>query len=101
MKDRSIFSAGPAKRLSVRIRPGGVIVIPHQIFQALGGDSTKISVEVKANRLIFEKYKSPAETKLERFKAKLAERLRQAALAEGSKALAELAAQGQEPDMGY
>lgn len=101
MKDRSLFSAGPAKCLSARVRPGGVIAIPHQVLLALGGDSTKISVEVKGNRLIFEKHKSPAETKLERFKARLAERLHQAALVERRKALAELAAQAQELDMGY
>lgn len=101
MKDCPLLSAGLGKRLSVRIRPGSVVVIPRPILLALGGDPAKISVEVKANRLVLEKRKSPAEAKLARFKAKLAERLRQAVLVERRRALADLAAQAQELDKGY
>lgn len=86
MKNRSLFSNGPAKRLSVRIRPGGLIVIPHPVLVALGGDSTKILLEVKADRLLLEKRKSLAEAKLERFKARIKERLYRAAQAERNKA---------------
>lgn len=86
----------PNQRFSVRIRPGGVIVIPRPILLALGGEPAKISDDVEANQLVLEKRKSPAEAKLARFKAKLAERLRQAALVERRRALAELTAQAQD-----
>lgn len=77
-----LLAIGPAKQCSMRIRPGGVIVIPRPVLRALGGDPAKISVEVKANRLVLEQRRSPVEARLEKFKAKLAERLRQAALIE-------------------
>lgn len=76
MKNYPLLAVGAAKRFSMRIRPGGVIVIPCPIFLALGGDPTKISVEVKANRLVLEQRRSPVEARLEKFKTKLAERLR-------------------------
>lgn len=75
MKEKPIFPAKPTKRFSVRMRPGGVIVIPRPIFLALGGNPAKISIGVKANRLVLGRCKSPAEVRLERFKTRLAERL--------------------------
>ncbi len=101
MKNDPLLAVGTTKRFSVRIRPGGVIVIPRPIVLALGGDPTKILVEAKANRLMLERRRSPVEARLKKFKTKLAERLRQAALIERRKALATLAAQAQELDMGY
>jgi hypothetical protein len=98
MRDNPAFSVNPAKRLAVRIRPGGVIVIPRPILAALGGNAAGISVEVKANRLSLEKRKSPAEVRLARFKARLADRLHKPSLVGRRRALGELAAQAQELD---
>lgn len=74
MKENPIFPARPTKRFSVRIRPGGVIAIPRPILLALGGNPAKILIGVKANRLVLERRKSPAEVRIESFKTKLAER---------------------------
>lgn len=60
---------------SARICPGGMIIIPPLVLRALGGEPGKISIEVKANRLILKKRLSPAEARLAKFKARLTERL--------------------------
>ena len=80
---------------SARICPGGMIVIPPLVLRALGGDPGKISVEVKANRLVLGKRLSPVEARLAKFKARLAEQLRQATYAERHQTPAELTAEHQ------
>lgn len=74
------------KHFSARILPGGMIFIPRPLLRALGGDPAKIVVEVKANRLVLSQRMSPAEAKVAKFKARLAERLREAAYVERRRA---------------
>lgn len=55
----------------VRIRPGGILIIPPMLLRTLGNDPKKLVVELTDGRLFLSRRLSPQQARLARFKARL------------------------------
>jgi len=63
---------------TVRIRPGGLLVIRPPLLRALGGDPARLTLEQDGNRLFLSRRQSPQEARVARLKARLTNRRRAA-----------------------
>lgn len=59
-------------RATLRIRPGGWVILPRPLLRRIGADATNLSVVAEGGQLVVVRRQSPLETRVARLRRRLA-----------------------------